>query len=220
MKIKPVQCPNCGANVDLDLENLQKFCAQCGTKLMIDIENVEAILVAREKTRRTEMVEETKRMRILAEEKKRQEFEESKRVKILAEEKKNQDLERRKRNAIKANAIIILGWMVSIIVIAYLGYHQLLGMTKEFVWTTEFVLFILGVTYVYIMIIVTLHKKRKRVVGLGYFFAFIWVTVLIYLIIAMHFRFFNEPSLFGGFFVVWLFVLLGMVVVYFTKHPS
>lgn len=44
-------CPNCGRDMELDLDNLKKYCSYCGSKLMIDVENLSAVLIERERTK-------------------------------------------------------------------------------------------------------------------------------------------------------------------------
>ncbi|MCQ2529041.1 MAG: hypothetical protein MJ108_08010 [Saccharofermentans sp.] len=37
--------------MELDLDNLKKYCSYCGSKLMIDVENLSAVLIERERTK-------------------------------------------------------------------------------------------------------------------------------------------------------------------------
>lgn len=58
MNFIELKCSNCGANLKLDLENLQSFCHYCGNKLLISIDDLSKVLVEKEKTKRTELVNE------------------------------------------------------------------------------------------------------------------------------------------------------------------
>ncbi len=55
MNIVSVKCPNCGASIDLDPDNLSNYCAKCGAKLMLDIEQIQELLIAKEETRRKQI---------------------------------------------------------------------------------------------------------------------------------------------------------------------
>ncbi len=62
MKLIKFDCNNCGAQLEMDLDNLQVYCPYCGQKLLIDIDQVDHILVAREETKQAQ--EKTKRFQI------------------------------------------------------------------------------------------------------------------------------------------------------------
>jgi uncharacterized membrane protein YvbJ len=55
-----VNCPNCGAPINLDLDNIAKFCGQCGSKIMLDVETIQRLLIEKEKTKQVEAKEKTK----------------------------------------------------------------------------------------------------------------------------------------------------------------
>ncbi len=46
-----LKCNNCGANIELDLENLQAYCPYCGQKLMLEVSSLDQVLKEREKTK-------------------------------------------------------------------------------------------------------------------------------------------------------------------------
>lgn len=204
MKIKPIQCPNCGANVDLDFDDLQKYCEKCGTKLVIDMENLEAILIAREKTKQVAMVEETKRM------------------KIRAEEKKKQEQEKNRKKEIKTVIYLLVGWIVVMLVFGLLGYNQFFGISRDIAWTLDFIVFVVGATAVYAYIVIQIWppKKHKYIWGLGYYAAVLWLVMLIYWIVAIHGDFFDAGGLFGAFLIIWLFIPIILFVAYSMTHPE
>lgn len=51
VRMVSLNCPNCGAGLDADIDNLQAFCPFCGNKLMIDVGQMDDILKEKEKTR-------------------------------------------------------------------------------------------------------------------------------------------------------------------------
>lgn len=51
MKPVTLKCPNCGANLECDLDNLQIYCSHCGAKLVMDVDNLGELLVEKEKTK-------------------------------------------------------------------------------------------------------------------------------------------------------------------------
>ena len=59
-----MNCPACGAGLELDIDNLISFCPYCGGKLLVDPVAFRDVLVERERTRRIEMEydQEDKRM--------------------------------------------------------------------------------------------------------------------------------------------------------------
>ena len=64
MDLVQLKCLDCGAQLNLDLENIQAFCPYCGAKLMIDSVTLAKLLSEREKTKQVEIKEQeiTKRM--------------------------------------------------------------------------------------------------------------------------------------------------------------
>jgi len=64
MNLVQMKCENCGAQLNLNLDNIQAFCPYCGTKLMIDSDTLSKVLKEREKTKQIEVKEQemTKRM--------------------------------------------------------------------------------------------------------------------------------------------------------------
>ena len=61
MKLISVNCPNCGAPINIDLDNISKFCGKCGSKILLDIDQLQYILAEKEKTKQIEITEQTKR---------------------------------------------------------------------------------------------------------------------------------------------------------------
>ena len=55
MKTISIKCPNCGGNINLDLDNIQSFCSQCGSKVLLDVSQLQEILKEREITKRAEI---------------------------------------------------------------------------------------------------------------------------------------------------------------------
>lgn len=49
------KCQNCGADIDLNLDNLIGFCPYCGTKLLVDPIAFKEVLIEKEKTKRASM---------------------------------------------------------------------------------------------------------------------------------------------------------------------
>lgn len=49
------KCKKCGAELDVDLDNLIAFCPYCGSKLRIDMKNMDKVIAAKEKTKRTKI---------------------------------------------------------------------------------------------------------------------------------------------------------------------
>ncbi|MBR2523183.1 MAG: zinc ribbon domain-containing protein [Clostridiales bacterium] len=70
MKTISFSCPNCGANIDIDLDHIAKYCDQCGSKVMIDVEAFQELLVEKERTKQEAIrsTESTKKQKIESEE--------------------------------------------------------------------------------------------------------------------------------------------------------
>lgn len=50
-----MNCPACGAGLELDLDNLISFCPYCGGKLLVDPVAFKDVLIEKERTKRIEM---------------------------------------------------------------------------------------------------------------------------------------------------------------------
>lgn len=50
-----MNCPACGAGLELDIDNLISFCPYCGEKLLVDPVAFKDVLVEKERTKRIEM---------------------------------------------------------------------------------------------------------------------------------------------------------------------
>ena len=64
MKLIRMECPNCKASLDINIEKLQAFCPYCGTKLLFDFEQINQILIEKEKTKRFQISQETEIQKI------------------------------------------------------------------------------------------------------------------------------------------------------------
>lgn len=62
MNIIKMQCNNCGAGLDVDLDNLSAYCPHCGQKLLFDVDQMGMLLAAKEKTKQIELQERTKQI--------------------------------------------------------------------------------------------------------------------------------------------------------------
>jgi len=58
MKFIKLSC-KCGAQLEVDIDNMQAYCPYCGRKLLFDIDQMEVVLAEKEKTKRAQ--EKTKR---------------------------------------------------------------------------------------------------------------------------------------------------------------
>ncbi len=52
MELKPIKCANCGAQLEIDLDNIITFCPYCGSKLMIETDQLGRIISEKEETKR------------------------------------------------------------------------------------------------------------------------------------------------------------------------
>ena len=98
-RLMQMKCQNCGANLELDLDNLIAFCPYCGAKLMLDIDQLHQVLIAKEGTKVAKEV--TKRDEL------KYDFE---------LEKKKMDIEEGKRND-KSSTKFIIGCLIFIFII-------------------------------------------------------------------------------------------------------
>jgi len=53
MKLIETQCKKCGANLQIDLDNIQAYCQYCGNKLLFDINDLGSLLSEKEKTKQS-----------------------------------------------------------------------------------------------------------------------------------------------------------------------
>lgn len=58
MRLIKMDCDNCGAQLEIDLDHIQLFCPYCGQKLLMDGSNLSKIITEKEKTKRTITQEE------------------------------------------------------------------------------------------------------------------------------------------------------------------
>lgn len=61
MQVLQIKCPNCGSDLEMNMDKLMAFCPYCRAKLPLDV-NVEHVVSEKEQTKRKEMEEETKRI--------------------------------------------------------------------------------------------------------------------------------------------------------------
>ena len=54
-----MECPNCHAGLEIDIEHMQAYCPYCGTKLLFDLDQMNHIIAEKEKTKRFEMFQNT-----------------------------------------------------------------------------------------------------------------------------------------------------------------
>ena len=54
-----MECPNCHAALDIDIEHMQAYCPYCGTKLLFDLDQLNQIFAEKEKTKRLQIEKET-----------------------------------------------------------------------------------------------------------------------------------------------------------------
>lgn len=101
-----MKCQNCGANLDLDLDNLIAFCPYCGAKLMLDIDQLHQVLIAKEVTKRDEL---------------KYDFE---------LEKKKMDIEEEKRND-KSSTKFIIGCLIFMFLCYVLSRFDEFGITER-----------------------------------------------------------------------------------------
>jgi len=55
MNVISVKCPNCGASLDIDLDNPAKYCNMCGSKIMLDVEAIQDLMIEKERTKQEEI---------------------------------------------------------------------------------------------------------------------------------------------------------------------
>jgi len=63
MELKPIKCANCGAQLEIDLDNIITFCPYCGSKLMIETDQLGRIISEKEETKRQFIHEANKTIR-------------------------------------------------------------------------------------------------------------------------------------------------------------
>lgn len=78
MQLTRLNCPNCDAPLEIDMDNMEAYCPYCGQKLMFDTEQIGKLFAEREKTKQEQ--ELTKRIEI---QKKYKEREEIRSIKLL-----------------------------------------------------------------------------------------------------------------------------------------
>ena len=64
MQLINLQCHNCGAQLEINLDHLKAFCPYCGQKLMIDFDQLGQVLAEKEKTTRHVNTEQQKTQRL------------------------------------------------------------------------------------------------------------------------------------------------------------
>ena len=112
-KFIQMKCQNCGANLNLDLDNLIAFCPYCGAKLMLDIDQLHQVLIAKEETKIAKEV--TKRDEL------KYDFE---------IEKKKMDIEEEKRND-KSFTKFMIGCLIFMFLCYVLSRFDEFGITER-----------------------------------------------------------------------------------------
>lgn len=117
-RLMQMKCQNCGANLELDLDNLIAFCPYCGAKLLVDIDQLHQVLIAKEQTKQVIAKEQTKQKVIEADNKiKYDNFQyELEKRKYDEQEKKNWD-------EVKKGLPIIILLFAAVILFTYIGTH-------------------------------------------------------------------------------------------------
>lgn len=59
MKLIKMECPNCHAGLEIDIEHMQAYCPYCGTKLLFDLDQINHIIAEKEKTKRYKIKQES-----------------------------------------------------------------------------------------------------------------------------------------------------------------
>ena len=104
MGLKSMKCNNCGATLELDIDNMIAYCPYCGKKLMFDIDQLDEIIKAREQTKQVYKQEE--------EMTKRAQMQKDKEVNYISAKT-------------KIALILILTWIISILVLIGLSMKTL-----------------------------------------------------------------------------------------------
>lgn len=55
INIVHLKCQNCGADLNIDMNNFIAYCPYCGQKLLFDVDQIGNILFEKEKTKQQEM---------------------------------------------------------------------------------------------------------------------------------------------------------------------
>lgn len=71
MQLTRLNCPNCDAPLEIDMDAMKAYCPYCGQKLMFDTDQIGQLFAAREKTKQEQ--ERTKRIEIQEKYKERKE---------------------------------------------------------------------------------------------------------------------------------------------------
>ena len=111
MKIIPIICPNCHANIEVQEGKQYCFCTYCGTKLFLDDESITFVYRDEAKLKELELIEKERAAREEAE---------KKRIQELENQKVRYDLWKKKTLCImilEGLSIAIWAWLMSRVVI-------------------------------------------------------------------------------------------------------
>ncbi|SDZ78936.1 hypothetical protein SAMN05216349_10157 [Oribacterium sp. KHPX15] len=128
MQIVKMTCNNCGAHLNVDLDNLSAYCPFCGQKILIDFDTLGMVLAEREKTKRVYEQEAQQTKRVLEQElqKTKRLFEQEKRnterAKLEYDYKKFEN--RTKLGPANIKIIIIAALVLLYFSILYLSLHM------------------------------------------------------------------------------------------------
>lgn len=112
MKLLKLNCNNCNAQLEVDIENLQAYCPYCGQKLLFDLEQMDRVLAEKEQTKRAK--EKTKRSE-----------EATKRVQIEHEYKDRKDRREKVTSALSSIGAAFLLLLLLVFAWAYSSYLDL-----------------------------------------------------------------------------------------------
>lgn len=58
MRLIDLRCPNCGAVLRMDMDNMAAFCTYCGSRLFIETNDFGRVVAEKEQTKRTQYVQQ------------------------------------------------------------------------------------------------------------------------------------------------------------------
>ena len=58
MRLIDLRCPNCGAVLRMDMDNMAAYCTYCGSRLFIETNDFGRVIAEKEQTKRTQYVQQ------------------------------------------------------------------------------------------------------------------------------------------------------------------
>ncbi len=58
MRLIDLRCPNCGAVLRMDMDNMAAYCTYCGSRLFIETNDFGRVVAEKEQTKRTQYVQQ------------------------------------------------------------------------------------------------------------------------------------------------------------------